>query len=128
VCAIRSDIATGGADPDRQEGWMARDRTRRKEEDMLTLTDTASTVVKEIVDRSGAPAGAGLRIDTEGDSATQFAVEIAPEPQERDAIVEQAGARVYLAEHAAQALDDKTLDAHLGEDGRVAFDVLPQRI
>ena len=95
---------------------------------MLTLTDTASTVVKEIVDRSGAPAGSGLRIEAESDSRTEFAVEIAPAPQERDAIIEQAGARVYLAEEAAQALDDKTLDAHLGEDGRVAFDILPQRI
>lgn len=95
---------------------------------MLTLTDTASTVVKEIVDRSGAPAGSGLRIDAEGDTGTEFSVEIAPLPEERDAIVEQAGARVYLAEKAAQALDEKTLDAHLGEDGRVEFDILPQRI
>lgn len=95
---------------------------------MLTLTDTASTVVKGIVERSGAPAGSGLRIDTEGDSRTEFAVEIAAAPEERDAIVEQAGARVYLAEKAAQALDEKTLDAHLGEDGRVEFDILPQRI
>lgn len=95
---------------------------------MLTLTDTASTVVKEIVDRSGAPAGSGLRIDAEDATGTEFAVAIAPAPEERDAIVEQAGARVYLAEEAAQALDDKTLDAHLGEDGRIAFDILPQRI
>ena len=95
---------------------------------MLTLTDTASTVVKEIVDRSGAPAGSGLRIDAEDATGTEFAVAIVPAPEERDAIVEQAGARVYLAETAAQALDDKTLDAHLGEDGRVAFDILPQRI
>ncbi|MFE5672940.1 HesB/IscA family protein [Agromyces sp. NPDC056523] len=95
---------------------------------MLTLTDAASLAVKEIVDRSGAPAGSGLRIDAEGDTGTQFAVDIAPAPEERDAIVEQAGARVYLAEEAAQALDDKTLDARVDEDGRVAFDVLPQRI
>ena len=95
---------------------------------MLTLTDAASMAVKEIVDRSGAPAGSGLRIDAEGDTGTQFAVDIVPAPEERDAIVEQAGARVYLAEEAAQALDDKTLDARVGEDGRVAFDVLPQRI
>jgi iron-sulfur cluster assembly protein len=95
---------------------------------MLTLTDAASTAVKEIVDRSGAPAGSGLRIDTEGESGAEFSVEIAPLPEERDAIIEQAGARVYLAEQAAQALDDKTLDARVGEDGRVAFDVLPQRI
>lgn len=95
---------------------------------MLTLTDTASTVVKEIVDRSGAPAGAGLRIDSEDDTGTEFGVVIAPSPEDRDAVIEQAGARVYLAENAAKALDDKTLDAHVDEDGRVAFDILPQRV
>jgi Fe-S cluster assembly iron-binding protein IscA len=94
---------------------------------MLTLTDTASTVVKEIVDRSGAPAGAGLRIDSEDATGTEFGVAIAPSPEERDAVIEQAGARVYLAEGAAEALDDKTLDAHVSEDGRVAFDILPQQ-
>ena len=94
---------------------------------MLTLTDAASLAVKEIVERSGAPAGSGLRIDAEGDTGTQFAVDIVPVPEERDTLVEQAGARVYLAEEAAQALDDKTLDAHVGQDGRVAFDVIPQR-
>ena len=94
---------------------------------MLTLTDTASTVVKEIVDRSGAPDGAGLRIDSEDATGTEFGVAIAPAPEERDAVVEQAGARVYLAENAAKALDDKTLDAHVSEDGRVAFDILPQQ-
>ncbi|GAA4066156.1 MULTISPECIES: hypothetical protein [Agromyces] len=95
---------------------------------MLTLTPSASTVVKEIVDRSGAPAGAGLRIDTEDAAGTEFGVAIAPAPEERDSVVEQEGARVYLAENAAKALDDKTLDAHVAEDGRVAFDILPQRV
>ena len=94
---------------------------------MLTLTDTASTMVKEIVERSGGPAGSGLRIDADG-ASNEFAVSIVPTPQAQDAVVEQAGARVYLAEDAAQALDDKTLDAHVGEDGRIAFDILPQRI
>ncbi|HET8778442.1 MAG TPA: iron-sulfur cluster assembly accessory protein [Agromyces sp.] len=94
---------------------------------MLTLTDTASTVVKEIVSRSGGPDGAGLRINAENPEATEFAVEIVPTPEERDAIVEQAGARVYLGETAAVALDDKTLDARVADDGRVAFDIVAQQ-
>jgi Fe-S cluster assembly iron-binding protein IscA len=93
---------------------------------MLTLTDTASTVVKEIVSRSGGPDGTGLRIDAENDDATEFAVEIVPTPDEQDAVVEQAGARVYLGETAARALDDKILDARVAEDGRVAFDIVPR--
>lgn len=94
---------------------------------MLTLTDTASTVVKEIVDRSGAPAGSGLRIDTNDPAGNAFDVGIVPTPAEHDSVVEQAGARVYVGESAAPALDDKTLDARVDEDGRVAFDILPQR-
>ena len=93
---------------------------------MLTLTDTASTVVKEIVSRSGGPDGTGLRIDAENDDATEFAVEIVPMPDEQDAVVQQAGARIYLGETAARALDDKILDARVAEDGRVAFDIVPQ--
>lgn len=94
---------------------------------MLTLTDTATLVVKEIVDRSGGPEGTGLRINAEDPAGTEFAVEIVPTPEERDAIVEQAGARVYLGENAAVALSDKTLDASVTPDGHVSFDVVPQQ-
>ncbi|WP_136709712.1 Fe-S cluster assembly protein HesB [Agromyces sp. H66] len=94
---------------------------------MLTLTDNASTAVKEIVERSGAAGEAGLRIDADDAAATDFAVAIVPTPLEHDTVVEQDGARVYLGENAAQALDDKTLDARVSEDGRVAFDLLHQQ-
>lgn len=93
---------------------------------MLNLTDTASTVVKEIVRRNDDTEGAGLRIEAESPQATDFGVSVVPTPSAQDAVVEQAGARVYLDESAAAALDDKTLDARVDEDGRVAFDILPQ--
>ena len=93
---------------------------------MLTLTDTASTVVKEIVSRNDDTERAGLRIEAESPDATDFGVSIVPLPRVHDAIVEQGGARVYLDESATAALDDKTLDARVDEDGRVAFDILPQ--
>jgi iron-sulfur cluster assembly protein len=97
-----------------------------EEEPMLTLTETSSTVVKEIVSRSGGPDGTGLRINAENDEATEFAVAIVPTPDEQDAVVEQAGALVYLGGTAARALDDKILDARVSDDGRVAFDIVPQ--
>ena len=93
---------------------------------MLTLTDTATMVVKEIVSRQEGPEGSGLRIDTDSASGKDFAVAIVPTPEERDSIVEQDGARVYLGENAATALNDKTLDASVSNDGRVSFDLLPQ--
>jgi len=95
---------------------------------MLTLTDTASIVVKEIVNRNSDAEGAGLRIEAENADGTQFGVAIAPTPEAHDAVIEQGGARVYVEERAAQALDDKTLDAHVDEEGRVAFDILPQHV
>ncbi|WP_344373505.1 iron-sulfur cluster assembly accessory protein [Agromyces tropicus] len=95
---------------------------------MFALTDTATTVVKEIVAGNGAPEGSGLRIEAEDPEATQFGVAIAPAPEEGDAVVEQDGARVYLGERATIALDDKVLDARVADDGRVAFDILPQQL
>ena len=95
---------------------------------MLTLTDTASIVVKEIVARNSDVDGAGLRIEAESADGKEFGVAIATGPEDHDAVIEQGGARVYVEERAAQALDDKTLDARVGEDGRVAFDVLPQHV
>ncbi|GAA4370380.1 iron-sulfur cluster biosynthesis family protein [Agromyces bauzanensis] len=93
---------------------------------MLTLTDNASTAVRDIVERSGGTGGAGLRIDADDAESTDFAVAIVPTPLEHDTVVEQDGARVYLGENAAWALDDKLLDARVSEDGRVAFDLLRQ--
>ncbi|WP_353827881.1 iron-sulfur cluster assembly accessory protein [Agromyces sp. SYSU T0242] len=95
---------------------------------MFALTDTATTVVKELVTGAGAPEGSGLRIEAEDTDATQFGVAIAPAPEQGDAVVEQSGARVYLGERATIALDDKVLDARVAEDGRVSFDILPQQV
>ncbi|KQM80746.1 hypothetical protein [Agromyces sp. Leaf222] len=90
---------------------------------MLTLTENASTVVKEIVSRNGAPEGSGLRINAQDAAATEFAVAIVPTPNPTDSVVEHDGARVYLGEAAAMALTDKTLDASIGDDGRVSFEI-----
>lgn len=94
---------------------------------MLTLTESASTVVKAIVSRRGEPEEGGLRIEAENAEATQFSVAIVPSPEATDAVVEQEGAHVFLGEKAAVALGDMTLDASVSDDGRVAFDILPQQ-
>jgi iron-sulfur cluster assembly protein len=90
---------------------------------MLTLTENASAVVKEIVSRNGAPEGSGLRINAQDPAATEFAVAVVPTPDPTDSVVEQDGARVYLGETAATALTDKTLDATVADDGRVSFEI-----
>ena len=93
---------------------------------MLTLTDTASLVVKELVSRRGGPDTSGLRISASERESTDFQVAIVPDADTSDVLVEQDGARVFLGGGAGEALDDKILDARVDEEGRVAFDVLPQ--
>ncbi|MEP6478368.1 MAG: iron-sulfur cluster assembly accessory protein [Rhodoglobus sp.] len=92
---------------------------------MLTLTETASTVVKGIVERDPTVTDGGLRIATKpGDSDLQ--VSVVAEAQPGDALIETDGARVYVSDAASAVLDDKTLDAHLGENGSVTFALVPQ--
>jgi iron-sulfur cluster assembly protein len=98
----------------------------RKEALVLTLTDTASTVVKEIVSGAEQVGTGGLRIDAAAPDSTEFAVAIADQPEAGDAVVEQNGARVFLGADASNALSDKTLDARVDQEGRVAFDIRPQ--
>jgi len=85
---------------------------------MLTLTDTASAVVSNIVGQSTESETGGLRINQEG---AQLNLSIAEAPAAEEVVVENAGARVFLANGAAEALDDKVLDAHVEQDGSVRF-------
>ncbi|WP_382309537.1 Fe-S cluster assembly protein HesB [Herbiconiux sp. UC225_62] len=93
---------------------------------MLTLTENAGTVVKNLADRTLAASGdvdtvteGGLRISTA--ESNNFEVAVAPRPQPADKVVESSGARVYLEPDAADALSDKVLDARIDENGSVHF-------
>jgi iron-sulfur cluster assembly protein len=93
---------------------------------MLTLTDNASTVVKTIIARTESVVDGGLRIHPGADGAGDFAVTVTPIPADGDQVVETDGARVYLEQNVAAVLDDKVLDAEVGENGTVTFALLPQ--
>jgi Fe-S cluster assembly iron-binding protein IscA len=90
---------------------------------VLTLTENASAVVKNIVDQTGNEQEAGLRISQ--DAADSPALNVMPTeaPQPGDQVVEDAGARVFLEETAAITLDDKVLDAQVDESGGVQFTI-----
>ncbi|WP_435747976.1 Fe-S cluster assembly protein HesB [Nocardioides sp. SYSU DS0663] len=89
---------------------------------MLTLTENASTIVKDITSQPGLPETAGLRITSESPSEQPaFAVTAAERGEPGDQVVEQAGATVYLDEQAATMLDDKILDAAVDPNGSVEF-------
>jgi iron-sulfur cluster assembly protein len=92
---------------------------------MLTLTDNASTIVKEISDQI--PDAAGLRITSESADQPSFEVEPAAAAEPGDAVVEQDGATIYLDEASSQQLDDKILDAQVDQSGGVQFGLAPQQ-
>jgi hypothetical protein len=86
---------------------------------MLTITDTAGTLVTEIVNRAVSTDTGGLRIaETTGD---RFSVSVAEAPGVDEVVAAQGDARVFMDEPVAEALDDKVLDARRGEDGAVEF-------
>lgn len=87
---------------------------------MLTLTENASTIVREIITQPGLPQTAGLRITSDSDPSS-FAIAAAENAEPADLVVEQGGATVYLDQGAATVLDDKILDAALDESGLVEF-------
>jgi Fe-S cluster assembly iron-binding protein IscA len=97
-----------------------------KGEHVLTLTENASTIVRDITaqiheGQVGQADDAGLRITTDDTPEPAFAISAAEGPQPGDAKVEQDGATVYLDGLSAAQLDDKVLDASLDPGGNVQF-------
>ncbi len=90
---------------------------------MLTLTENASTIVRDITAQiqPTEAADAGLRITTDDTPEPAFAISATEGPQPGDAKVEQDGATVYLDGLSAEQLDDKVLDASLDPAGNVQF-------
>lgn len=89
---------------------------------MLTLTDNAAGIVKQIADQLPDSEGPGLRISEADETAEPglvLAAVAAPEPGDR--VIDDHGARVFLDETAAAILDDKVLDAKVEPDGAVTF-------
>jgi len=80
---------------------------------MLTLTDSAAEAVKQAMNAAeGLPDSGGLRISAQdlGDS-TGLGLAVEPVPGENDQVIEEEGARVFVAAEVAPFLDDKVLDA-----------------
>jgi Fe-S cluster assembly iron-binding protein IscA len=90
----------------------------REEPDVLTLTDTAHEVVREMVEAAGVPDGSGLRIaaDGDGDGAESLSLSLASGPLEGDQVLESAGSRVFVEAAAAELLDGSVLDAQRHDD------------
>jgi Fe-S cluster assembly iron-binding protein IscA len=91
---------------------------------MLTVTENARAIVKEITEKSPEEVTA-LRI-TADDGSQAFAVSAVGAAEPGDQTVEDGGATIHLDPTAAQQLDDKVLDAAVDQTGGVQFSLAPQ--
>jgi Fe-S cluster assembly iron-binding protein IscA len=95
---------------------------------MLTLTDSAAEAVRHAMDAAeGLPESGGLRISAQdlGDS-TGLGLAVTPVPGDDDQVIEEEGARVFVAAEVAPFLEDKVLDAdHQGSS--IQFSVTDQK-
>ncbi|TDC30357.1 iron-sulfur cluster biosynthesis family protein [Micromonospora sp. KC213] len=87
---------------------------------MLTMTDNAVLVIRDLAAQQDVLTGGGLRIaaDTEAGSLT---VELVPEPEQGDQVVDNQGARIFLDPDAAELLNDTSVDASVDDEGVVQF-------
>jgi iron-sulfur cluster assembly protein len=92
---------------------------------MLTLTDRAVSAIHRLTDQPEAPRGAGLRIAA-GAAGGSLRLSVAGEPSAGDAVVESAGAKVFLDQDASLVLQDKALDAVTQGGNRVQFSIADQ--
>ncbi|TDE08472.1 Fe-S cluster assembly protein HesB [Jiangella asiatica] len=92
---------------------------------MLALTANAVSVIRSLVEEPELPRAIGLRIAAAAptNGASALSVELAARPGPGDQVIEAEGARVFLDPTAVAALEDKALDAHVGNQGQVSFEI-----
>jgi iron-sulfur cluster assembly protein len=87
---------------------------------VLTVTDKAAETIRALTAQPGVPAQAGLRMSLPEGEAGALALSL-EERQPDDAVVENAGARVYVQPDAADIVADRELDGQLDEQGEASF-------
>ncbi|GAB3138915.1 hypothetical protein GCM10027290_07140 [Micromonospora sonneratiae] len=92
---------------------------------MLTLTENAVLVIRDLTAQQAVPEEAGLRIATDP-TAGSLTLALAEQPALGDQVVANSGARIFLDADAAQLLDDKALDATVDAQGAVQFGIAEQ--
>ena len=87
---------------------------------MLTLTDRAADTIRTLISQPGVPADTGLRMSLRDSESGTLTLSL-DSPQPDDAVIEDAGARVFVQRDAAPMVEDRELDAELDEQGRASF-------
>lgn len=87
---------------------------------MLTMTDNAVLVIRDLTEQQDVAEVGGLRIAADA-AAGSLSIELVPQPVQGDQVVDNQGARIFLDADAAQLLNDTSVDAVVDEEGIVQF-------
>jgi Fe-S cluster assembly iron-binding protein IscA len=87
---------------------------------MLTISETAATLVRTLTQDAKLSEQAGLRIVVD-QAKDSLSMALAGTPASSDAVVDCHGARVFLSPSAADRLDEQTLRAEITEDRSLFF-------
>jgi len=89
---------------------------------VLSITEAAALAIKNIT--ASIPDVQGVRLEAEAPLSPNgstphyvIAVSAASEPAERDQVIDEHGAHVYVEAPLADYLHDKVLDVRIDEDG-----------
>ncbi|WP_435585706.1 iron-sulfur cluster biosynthesis family protein, partial [Micromonospora marina] len=85
---------------------------------MLTMTDNAVLVIRDLAAQQDVADAGGLRIAADTDAGS-LSIELVPQPVQGDQVVDTEGARIFLDSDAAELLDDTSVDAMVDEEGVV---------
>ncbi|ADL44701.1 iron-sulfur cluster biosynthesis family protein [Micromonospora aurantiaca] len=87
---------------------------------MLTMTDNAVLVIRDLAAQQDVADAGGLRIAADTDAGS-LSIELVPQPVQGDQVVDTEGARIFLDSDAAELLNDTSVDAMVDEEGVVQF-------
>jgi iron-sulfur cluster assembly protein len=95
---------------------------------VLTVTENASTAVRDLSERAGLPGSGGLRIAESEQQAGSFELALVPEAAPGDDVIDADGATVFVSSATSPALSDLQLDADPTVAGGPGFTLTPQQV
>ena len=87
---------------------------------MLTMTENAVMVIRDLALQQDVAEDGGLRIAADTDAGS-LSIELVPQPAQGDQVVDNQGARIFLDSDAAELLNDTSVDASVDDEGIVQF-------
>ncbi|MEU8300941.1 adhesin [Micromonospora sp. NPDC048909] len=87
---------------------------------MLTMTDNAVLVIRDLANQQDVAEDGGVRIAADAEAGS-LTVELVAEPIQGDHVVDTEGARIFLDADAAEILGDASVDATVDDEGIIQF-------